>query len=429
MDHPLIEVAESDSVSLDGNAKSMLLAESADFDEAFEVGPVSGFPRFEYDQKNVADSGDIIAGELPWAGALDQRILDAFLIANNWRDAHAFPMRSIRRQAIFLMGRSDIKGLSAARLKRMQAIRRKLRRLPNLKLNKLQDLGGVRIVLPSISDVRTITELLIGKSGHELRHRDDYIDKPKKDGYRCQHLMFNYLGKGEAAVFTGKRVEVQVRTLLQHSWATAVEAVGMFRGEDLKSEKTGSQDWLSLFKLMSAEFARMEDCPESTHVPDHKDRVREIIELDKKLKASNTLENLSNAVRWTEISIAGPHRPSYYLINYDNKSNVVTVSPYFSSKPAVASYDSAEYLDNVGGTENKNIVLVEADKVHNLREAYPNYFGDVQLFKAALGTIVNGKDIKDYEVKPQERVSSFDDDRPVGAGWMLRRRFNKPKGA
>ena len=111
----------------------------------------------------------------------------------------------------------------------------------------------------------------------------------------------------------------------------------MFRGEDLKSTKSGSKEWLRMFQLMSSEFARMEGCPESSHVPGHEERVKEIMDLDGKLQAADTLDNLSNAVKWTEISVAGPRRPSYYLISYDNKSNKVTVTPYFSSRPAVAS--------------------------------------------------------------------------------------------
>jgi Region found in RelA / SpoT proteins len=87
-----------------------------------------------------------------------------------------------------------------------------------------------------------------------LREEDDYIARPKPDGYRSHHLMFNFRDRRNAGIHDGRRIEVQLRTRLQHSWATAVEAVGLFRGEDLKGNQ-GNPKWLRLFTLMSAEFA------------------------------------------------------------------------------------------------------------------------------------------------------------------------------
>ena len=51
-----------------------------------------------------------------------------------------------------------------------------------------------------------------------------------------------------------------------------------------------------------------------------------------------------------------------------------------------------------------NIVLVEVDKVENLKAAYPNYFGDVQLFLRNLRLIARGKEAREYTLPPQETV-------------------------
>lgn len=125
--------------------------------------------------------------------------------------------------------------------------------------------------------------------------------------YRCHHLIYKFKGGGENSVFDGRRIEIQVRTRLQHAWATAVEAVGLMRQEDLKAGK-GDADWLRLFELMSAELAMAEDCPQSTHVPGHLSRIREIRELNKKLNAVNTLEDLRHAVRGTDPLNSGERR-------------------------------------------------------------------------------------------------------------------------
>jgi hypothetical protein len=406
-----------------------MLESDRGFDEFLEVGPVSGFPQVEYELSAIAEAGDAIAGELPWSGEADPRVLNAFLVANNWRDAHAYPMRSIRRKILFLIGKHGIDAVSAARLKRMQAIRKKLRRLAWLKLANMQDLGGCRVIVSKSADVPKLSQLLIETSGHVLSNQNNYIEAPKKDGYRSHHLIFSYQGRAAAEVFTGRQIEVQIRTPLQHSWATAVEAVGMFRGEDLKSAKIGDLDWLRLFQLMSAEIAMAERCPESPLVPGHRERVQEIIELDNKLDAVTTLDNLSSVVRWQEMAVQSRSRPTYYIISYDNDTDQVVVTPYFKSRIAVASYESDERPDLASGVETRNVVLVEADKIDTLRHAYPNYFGDVQLFKQNLKALIGGRALKEYTVQPQGVVRAAASQIVASLAWLRRSRFNRPKGA
>ena len=173
--------------------------------------------------------------------------------------------------------------------------------------------------MPTVDDVRTVAQAIRQRSGHEFRADDDYISRPKSDGYRSHHLKLNFNGT-RTQNHNGRRIEIQVRTRLRHSWATAVEAVGMFRGEHLKSHQ-GSDAWLRLFTLMSAEFALSEGCPVPPNVPDQATRILEIKALDKELKAIDTLENLSQAVRWTEEYVQPDDVvPKYYLIRYDNKT-------------------------------------------------------------------------------------------------------------
>ncbi len=378
---------------------------------------VSDFPQFEYSMRDVRHAGGVIAGAPPPG----PETLQAFRIANNWREAHAYPMRSVRHQMIWYMRLLGVHGVTGARLKRMQAIRRKLRRM-GLHLNQLQDLGGCRAIVPRIEDVETLAVALKDRSRHELRgNGNDYISSPKPDGYRSHHLVFTYSGLGNAKSFTGRRIEIQLRTQLQHSWATAVEAVGLVRGEYLKNDQ-GSEEWLRLFKLISADFALAEGTPLPSGVPDHEERLSEIRALDKRLQATQTLENLSYVARWADTSVE-PVRPTYYLIIYDNATNKVGVEPYFNPRQAMAQYHIAEAKANKYGGETANIVLVEADKIDIVRTAYPNYFGDVQMFKRQLKNITQGKGARDFVVKPQQLVKPPERDNMDF--WPLRRWFTQ----
>jgi hypothetical protein len=367
----------------------------------------------------VMRAGEALKGDLVWTEATAPTVLEVFKIANNWRDAHAYPMRRLRYELFGQMRRNGLDGITVARLKRMPSIRRKLQNHRG-HLNQIQDLAGCRAILPSINDVNTLISAMRANTAHDLYDEDDYINVPKLDGYRSHHAMFRFRSsRPDEEVYDGRRVEIQIRTRLQHSWATAVEAVGLFRREDLKAGQ-GSPEWLRLFRLMSAEFALAEGCAEPANAS-ARARPSEIIDLDEQLNAANTLENLSHAVRYTEKYYRDPQsRPEYYLIKYDRTNKVVRVEPYNGIISGVRSYDAAELPDNKSGTSRLNTVLVEADGVENLKAAYPNYFGDVQLFRAQLKNITRGKTAEEYTLPPQETVAPRPREKP-DLSW-----FKKP---
>jgi hypothetical protein len=258
------------------------------------------------------------------------------------------------------------------------------------------------------------------KSHHGIRETDDYIANPKPDGYRSLHLMFNFRDKRNAGLHDGRRIELQLRTRLQHSWATAVEGVGMFRGEDLKGGQ-GNPNWLRLFMLMSAEFAIAENCPEPPNTPARHLRIAEIRALNEKLKAVQTLDDLSHIVDWTDENAHLMRDATHYLIKYDTVKREVRVESYVKPIIAVSSYDEAEFIDFRAGADRENIVLVEVDKIENLKEAYPNYFGDVQLFKQQLKDITQGKGAREYTKPPRHTVPPPHKEKPDLA-WLRRRK-------
>jgi (p)ppGpp synthase/HD superfamily hydrolase len=240
---------------------------------------MADFPPFRYTQQDVRQAGKALAGKLIWTDENAEHIRKVFAIAHNWRDSHAYPMSRFRAVLGGQVRRQHAGGNVVARLKRMPSIRGKLRSQPST-LDKIQDLAGCRAIVSSIKDARTVVQGMQQVPRHVLHRESPYIDKPKDDGYRCHHMIFLYRGDGDDNVFDDRRVEVQVRTRLQHTWATTVEAVGAYRGENMKAGD-GHPDWLRLLALMSAEFACAEKCPEPPDLPVRSERVKEIIDLDK----------------------------------------------------------------------------------------------------------------------------------------------------
>jgi Region found in RelA / SpoT proteins len=385
---------------------------------------ISGYPHLPYSRRAIQRAGEVIASNLPWNEETEPLIRDAFKIANNWRDSHAFPMRSIRHSAIYYMRDIGLTGITAARLKRMQAIRRKLRRF-NYGLQQLQDLGGCRVILPTISDVERLVRTIKEKIRHEIKTEDNYLLEPKIDGYRSHHIIFHFSPKdSERAAYTGRRIELQVRTQLQHSWATAIEAVGLFRGEELKNNQ-GSPEWLRLFKLMSAEFAEAERCPVAPGTPSKMQRQEEVRHLAHSLGAVATLEKMIHGVRGTDIPLSPYSHRDYYLIRYDHATNTVYVEP-LSKVAATMHYHSAEEVMNRTDHDNEDIVLVEVDKIENLKKAYPNYFGDVTIFGQQLRALTQGESAAEYSVPPKQRPVPQRPGERINPSWLKGSRFQKP---
>ena len=133
------------------------------------LASVADFPSFDYSMKDVLRAGEALAGAVPWNNEQEaDAARQVFKIAHNFRDSHAFPMNRLRAELRGQIKRCDIKdGETAARLKRMPSIRRKLRNNPG-KLNQIQDLAGCRAIVPSISEAKALIEGMRERSRHIL---------------------------------------------------------------------------------------------------------------------------------------------------------------------------------------------------------------------------------------------------------------------
>jgi len=380
------------------------------------VGPMSDYPKLTFSMNDVKRAGKKLAEDLVWCPENEAEILQTFAIANSWRDSHIFPMRSVRASVIQHMRHGKANGFTAARPKRMSSIRKKLQRI-GTKLDQINDLGGCRAVLDDIEGVRTLIASC-EKLPHEVRQQYPYIDLPKPDGYRSHHMVFVF-NDDRHSDFNGRRVELQIRTRLQHSWATAVEAVGLFRGEDMKAGQ-GSSEWLRLFQLMSAEFAEAENAAPIPGVPERHVRQNEIRQLNVRLSAARFLDNLKHATRYST-DFLDERDARYYLIRYDHATASVVVD--------VTRYDSAvEGSKSLGDFEreiemthkDQKVVLVEVDKISKLVEAYPNYFGDVSLFVMNLRAVCDGKNAVEYTMAPQSVVKPRPPEQPDDS-WLRQR--------
>jgi putative GTP pyrophosphokinase len=124
-----------------------------------------------------------------------------------------------------------------------------------MRLSTMQDIGGLRAILESSEDVYKLLDLYKkSRSKHTLFSLDDYIKDPKADGYRSIHLVY------KLAKSPGLFLEIQLRSQLQHIWATGVEVFGTLKKSSFKSGQ-GDKRWLEFFSILSSVFAIKENKP------------------------------------------------------------------------------------------------------------------------------------------------------------------------
>ena len=299
-----------------------------------------------------------------------------------WRGRHRMPLVAVRTLLYQRMRRIASNGFVAQRLKRLPSVEAKLRRLPDMKLSQMQDLGGCRAVVPSVREVDELHRLCRhGRQAHELpKPPMDYLEKPKDDGYRSVHLVYRYRsGSPARRAWNGLRIEVQIRSQLQHSWATAVETVDVLRGTRLKIGGIGNGDWKRFFALMGTVHAVEEGRPVVEGTPEALAEVRdEVRALANRLEASSALVGLAISIDqaskgsgWTLIRLAAAERRIYF-------------QDYAQKQLDRAQKDYLRLEEQYDGDPSVQVCLVDAGSAETLQRAYPNYFLDVGLFVDSL---------------------------------------------
>ena len=83
----------------------------------------------------------------------------------------------------------------------------------------LMDIAGIRVICSYVDDIYLLADLLCAQDGIELVRAQDYIRRPKPNGYRSLHLVVKVpvrFSDGEQRV----PVEIQIRTIAMDFWAS-----------------------------------------------------------------------------------------------------------------------------------------------------------------------------------------------------------------
>lgn len=251
----------------------------------------------------------------------------------------------------------------ARRIKRITSIKLKIRRL-STRLSSMQDIGGVRAIFKTDDEVSVFAERVrMAYSGKRCKLKiikeNNYIETPKPDGYRSCHIIFEYVGgKGDKEKYNGLKVELQLRTLAQHAWATAVEIMGVIDKDNELKQGRGAQAYRDFFRIANAVL----------HDTASASDIERILEINKN-------EHIIDRIQALRVVMERPPKATRLLLILNYPQKTLKVVPFndsdlFSQK-LYEEFDKDDAFDTV---------LVNLSDINKLKKAYPNYYLDASDF-------------------------------------------------
>lgn len=335
----------------------------------------------KYSKSEINKAGKIIADKT----STKKERQDALKVLNNWRSSHAYPLQVIASN----LRSKNPDSIVVQRLKRLDSITGKIERFPKMDLYRMQDLGGCRVIVNSVDEVYSaMNQYKSSRIRHILKREYDYIQNPKESGYRSYHMVYQFHSDRKETYNKNMLIEIQFRTKIQHTWATAVEMMGIYTKSNLKSSQ-GNEDILRFFTLVSSILALKENTPVCPNTSESKEElIKEIKKLDSKHNIVSTISGLNVAIDFDEKKVN--QKNNYYILILDYTRRRMRIKSFNNKNVEIATkvYNQLESkLES-----DKNIVLVSASSFDSLRAAYPNYFTDIQEFVDMMRSLYDNLD-------------------------------------
>jgi ppGpp synthetase/RelA/SpoT-type nucleotidyltranferase len=316
-------------------------------------------------KERVSKAGDAVRAGNPSDDDLE--------VINTWRAAHRPVLNTF--QAI-LRNRTHGKDVIVAqRHKRRSTIFDKLMRLPGMRLARMDDVAGCRLIFKDTEALYAFRKTLhAAHFKHQLKNEPDkydYIKHPKPTGYRGVHDVYAYdVNSEHGRPYKGLLIELQYRTMYQHAWATAVEVIGLITEAQPKFQK-GDKRYEEAMSYASEIIARVYEDSNSCH-PDlgPEELVQKFLDYDKELGLLRLLRALNTQSK--EVT----EKRNMILI-FDTEGKIEDLE-------TVSFRDATDALRELFRLEKerpgKDIVLVRADTSEDVRIAFKNYFSDAKEF-------------------------------------------------
>jgi hypothetical protein len=256
----------------------------------------------------------------------------------------------------------------AFRLKRIDTIINKLSRETGMDLSRMGDIGGIRCIFYNEGEVYKAKDLI--ESAFELAGSTrDYINERKRDiGYKSIHMYVK-------DPISQKRIEIQLRTIDHHNWATLIEITDLLYDLRLKELGFASNEKFGKFHaLMSSDKELTKE--EADLIYDVLDKYDFISVLSETFRKNNT----EVKKRWS----SEDKNNSFFLIEA-SKTEIPTLKTF-------ATFEEAEnaYFERYKESSSAEIVLTSIKKPNfkQISVAYANYLLSYHTFMSDIRPII-----------------------------------------
>ena len=269
----------------------------------------------------------------------------------DYKDQFLGPLFEISLNIKNLLRESKYSFLLSGRLKRTKSIIRKLRREQNknMDLTRMADIAGVRIIVNNIKDQENLFTFL--KSKFDIPKTFDYREKDQN--YKSLH--FHILDKNK------KSLEVQLRTVSQHTWADESESFGEQAKENQGTKKT--IEYLTSLSKMIYLDERGKDYE---------------VSLNEYFKTRNPMNNKLSFLRENFLKLSNENIEAtdnnIFIIVFDNVTKTITSNEKFFSNEISLALKELKRLSNYLDDERYEYLLMSSQSIDALRITHPRFF-------------------------------------------------------
>lgn len=303
-----------------------------------------------------------------------EELIELEEIFDEYRKAHLQPLSETTLELQRWLSAYDSDYYIAQRLKRKPQIIRKLNRL-SVRLTQLQDVGGCRIIVDKDTDVDQLHAFIENRvnaqSNLKIDRITDYREKGRDiTGYRALHILLYR---------SGYKLELQIRSRIQHYWAESIERTSVIYGYHLK-EGEGDPAVIGYFQRLSDAFYEIESgrqpSPQVTlEIDQLKTSSEKIIESSDKGRVFDSYVNEDIIKTLTEKEAGHPNPINNWIIVFDWSSGAFVSWDIVGRSPEDAIEAYVRYEKAFPVEKNFEVVLIGSSKVATVRRTHSHYFG------------------------------------------------------
>lgn len=275
----------------------------------------------------------------------------------------------------------------AFRLKRIDTIINKLSREEGMELSRMGDIGGIRCIFYNEGEVYNAKNLIEKhfETGGKTR---DYINGLKRDiGYKGVHLYVK-------DPISQRRIEIQLRTMDHHNWATLIEITDLLYGLRLKELGFKSDEKFGRFHALMSSDKQL--------TKEEADLIYDVLEKHNFISVlSDTFRKNNTEVkkRWS----SEDKKNSFFLIEASK-----TEIPNLKSFPTFEEAENA-YFEKYKENPSAEIVLTSIKKPNfkQISVAYANYILSYHTFTSDIRPIIQElarEALEDKKIKKFEKI-------------------------